>query len=183
MDGDHSVFWAGRKAVVAFGVLTLAFWFSRAVFPYRLPPLAPMPDFDGIVAEVKSTAPWIQQEAGLDAPADEIQRSLRRDYVTAIAMRWLQIALGATSGILIARRRRAGRLLAAALCAVLLAPFLFFQARLGWDGRLTAYWRGYAALSPGLVVDGVAVLTFYAVTLAYLTRARVGTQFSTRYPH
>jgi hypothetical protein len=180
VDREHNAFWAARKAVVAFGVLTVAFWLSRAVFPYRLPPLAPMPDFGGIVAEVKSAAPWIQQKAGLDAPADEIQRSLRSEYVTAIAMRWLQIALGAMSGVLIARRRRAGRWLAVALCAVLFAPFLFFQARLGWQGRFTPFWRVYAGFSPRLVVDDVAVLLFYAGTLAYLTRRRVGAQFSRR---
>jgi hypothetical protein len=180
VDGEHDVFWAGRKAMVAFGAFTVAFWLSRAVFPQELPPLAPMPDFSGLVAEAKSVPPWIQQKAGLDAPAGEIEAPLRREYVTAIAMRWLQIALGAASGVLIARRRRAGRWLAVGLCAVLLAPFLFFQARLGWQGRLTGYWRTYAEYSPRLVVDGVAVLLFYAGTLAYLTRRRIGTQFSAR---
>ena len=53
---EHRVFWAERRAVVAFGVLTVAFWLSRAVFPQALPPLAPMPDFGGLVAEA-STLP------------------------------------------------------------------------------------------------------------------------------
>jgi hypothetical protein len=180
VDRDHGVFWARRGTVVAFGVLTVAFWLSRVGFPNWLPPLAPMPDFEGIVAKVKSTAPWIQQEAGLDAPADEIQSSLRREYITAITVLWLQIALGATSGVLIARRRRAGRWLAVALCAVLLAPFLLSQAKLAWQGHFAEYWRAYATFSPRQVVDGVAVLLFYAGTLGYLTRRRVGTQFSTR---
>lgn len=179
MDGEHNAFSAGRKAMVAFGVLTVAFWLSRAVFPQALPPLAPMPDFSGLVAEAKSVAPWIQPKAGLDAPAGEIAASLRHEYITAITMRWLQIALGAAAGVLIALRRRAGRWLALGLCAVLLAPFLYFQVRLGWQGRLTGYWRTYAEYSPRLVADGVAVLLFCAGTLAYLTRRRVWTQFST----
>jgi hypothetical protein len=178
--GEQSVFWAERKAVVAVGVLTVVFWLSRAVFPQPLPPLASMPDFSGLVAEAKSAAPWIQQQVGLDSPADELERSLRREYVAAIAMTWLRIALGAASGVLIARRRRAGRWLALVLCAVLLAPFLFTQARLGWQGRFTTFWRVYAEHSPRLVVDRVAVLLFYAGTLAYLTRRRVAAQFSTR---
>jgi hypothetical protein len=177
---EQRVFWAERKAVIAFGVLTVAFWLSRAVFPQPLPPLAPMPDFSGLVAEAKSVAPWIQQKAGLDAPADDIERSLRREYATAVAGRWLQIALGAASGVLIARRRRVGRWLAVGLCVVLLAPELTVQARLAWEGHLTDYWRGFAEYAPRLLVDGILVLLFYAGTVAYLTRRRVGTQFSTR---
>jgi hypothetical protein len=181
MDGEHNSLWAGRKAVFAFGVLTLLFWLSRAVFPQPLPPLVSLPDFGGLVAHAKSAAPWIQQQVGVDAtPADELKRSLQREYVTAIAMRWIQIALGAMSGVLIARRRRVGRWLAVALCAVLLAPFLFAQARLAWQGHFAAYWRVYAEHSPRLVIDGVAVLLFYVGTLAYLTRRRIAMQFSMR---
>jgi hypothetical protein len=180
VDGEQNAFWAERRAVVAFGVLTVAFWLSRAVFPQALPPLAPMPDFSGLVTEAKSAAPWIQQQVGLDAPADEILASLRRGLLIEIAKRWLQIGLGVTSGVLIALRLRAGRWLAVGLCAVMLVPLLFTQARLGLQGRFTTFWRVYAEHSPRLVADGLAVLLFYAGTLVYLTQRRVGAQFSTR---
>jgi hypothetical protein len=48
------------------------------------------------------------------------------------------------------------------------------------EGHFATYWRVYAKHSPRLVIDGVAVVIFYAGTLAYLTRQRVAMQFSMR---
>jgi hypothetical protein len=61
----------------------------------------------------------------------------------------------------------------------MLVPLSFTQARLGWQGRFTTFWRVYAEHTR-LGVDTVAVLFFHAATLGYLTRRRVGAQFSTR---
>lgn len=180
MEGEHDVVWAGRKAVRGFGAVTVAFWLSRAMFPHPIPPLAPAPDLDGLVAKVKSAPAWIQEEAGLGVPEEDLVASLRREVAITLAVRWLQIALGAASGVLIVRRRQVGRRLALGLCSVLLALLLVAQARLGLEGHLTTMWRVYAEHTPRMVVDGVATLLFYVGTLAYLTRPAVAARFTSR---
>jgi hypothetical protein len=179
VDGERSVAWAGRRAITAFGAVTVLYWLSHAVFPAPIPPLVPLDiDISGLLKEIQ---PWIrEQNPALNRPDAEILASFRRELIVTFAKSWLQIAGGVASGILVARRRRSGRVLAIALCGALLAFFLLGQVGHIWNHRLVAYWVVLAERAPVIVVRTVVNVMFATATLAYLTRRPVALQFARR---
>jgi hypothetical protein len=178
VDGERSVAWAGRRAITVFGVVTVVFWLSFAVFPRPIPPLVPLPDVSGVLKEM---VPWIrQQDPALNRPDADVLASVRRDIVVILARTWLQVAAGVASGLLIARRRRSGRALAIALCGALLGFFLLSQGRHIWNHHLVALWTALAQHLPLTVLRWVIDVLFCVGTLAYLTRRQVAVQFARR---
>jgi hypothetical protein len=181
VDGDHTEFWTGHAAITAFGIVTVVFWLSQAVFPQVIPPLVPLPNFQGVAREVRGVAPSIREQVpSLNEPDRELVASLHREVLTAVAVRWAQIAAGVVSGVLIARQRRTGKWLAIALCTLLLALFLIAQCRLAWSGNFTASWAAKAHFVPRLMLHSLVTLLFYSATVAYLTRRQVALRFASR---
>lgn len=172
--------WSGRRAVTAFGLLTVAFWLSWTVFPQLIPPLAPLPNMEGMLGEI---APWMRQKVpGLDRPDNEVLASLRRQILWTFALIWFQIGSGVLAGVLIVRRKAAGRWIAITLCAVLLAQSLVSQARLANDGHLIDFWRALAHYAVRLFIRHVVDVLFLSGTLVYLTRRTVALQFARAAP-
>jgi hypothetical protein len=165
---------AKGKAIVAFGLITVGFWLSCAVFPELIPPLAhtPGPDLKGLLALIPA---WIrEQDPSMSRPDAEIIAALRREGFVIIARKWIEIAFGVTSGVLIARRHQTGRRLAITLCAVLLGWFALVQARsIWWNVDVIALWATMARRLPRHFARTVVNLLFYAVTITYLTRSPV----------
>lgn len=175
MQGDQRR-WSGRRAVTAFGLLTVAFWLSRAVFPQAIPPLVPLPDLSGLLGGV---APWIRQMSpALDRPDADVVASLRREILWTLAVLWFQIGSGVLAGILIVRRKPAGRWLALILGGVLLAGFLVAQGGLARDRHLIDFWSALALHAVPLFVRHLLDVLFLSATLVYLTRRPVALQFA-----
>lgn len=172
--------WSGRTALSAFGLLTVAFWLSWAVFPQLIPPLVPLPDLGGVLGEI---APWIRQKSpALDRPDADVLASLRREIFWSLALTWFQIGLGVLAGVLIVCRKRAGRWLAIILCAVLLARFLVFQGRLANDRHLIDFWRALAHYAVRPFIRNLVNVLFSSATVVYLTRRPVALQFGRAAP-
>lgn len=176
---ERNVAWGGRRAIIAFGGLTVLYWLSLAVFPALIPPLVRLDiDFSGILKEI---APWIrQQDPTLNKPDADVLAAVRREFIVVYAKIWLQIAAGVASGILVALRRPSGRVLAIALCGALLAYFVFSQGRHVWNHRLIAWWTAFAQHAPIIIVRTAVDVAFFVGTLAYLTRRPVALQFARR---
>jgi hypothetical protein len=165
--------------VTSFGAATVAFWLSLAVFPQRVYPLAPLPDAEQILGQVKGVQPWIREKVpSLKRPDEEIVASLRREVFFVFVRLWAEILAGAASGVLIARRSRIGRWLALALCGLSLASFIVGHFRLAWEHEFIAYWTSFARVLPMQFARSAVNVLFFVATLVYLTRRRVALQFA-----
>lgn len=165
----------GKRAITAFGILTVTFWLSRAVFPQPIPPVGPLPNIEGLLGEISA---WIREAVpSLNRPDREVIASFRRELLGTYILAWLTIATGVASGVLTARRRRAGRWLAIALCGGLLARVLFDQGRMIWEHQFIRHWTAAVQWVPRLFVRAILDVVFYGATLVYLTRRPVAGLF------
>ncbi len=144
-----------------------------ALFPVRIPPLGPWPNTGGLVQELRELPTWIRQLAGADRPDRELTATLDRQALAVYASRWLQIAVGVTSGILLLLRKRAGWVLAFTICAAFLALWVINQVRMllaPWP-HFMAYWTVTPRRAPWTFSRWVVDPVFHAATLVILALA------------
>jgi hypothetical protein len=160
-----------RHALLVFAWITIAFWASTAFFPQRIPPLGPWPDLGGALHGLPE---WIRQLAGLDGPEPEIASALERELLKVYALQWLTICAGVTSGALLLRRRRAGRVLAVTLSAALLGSWMISQVQklFGPDAHFVAYWTVTPRVAPWTFLSWMLHVAFYTATLVVLLSTR-----------
>lgn len=163
--------------LIAFGAATSVYWLTRAVLPFPIPPLVPMPDLAGVLRGID---PWIRELApALSRPDAEIVETLRRDVLLALVRAWTLIGLGVTAGLLITRRQSPGAWIAGSLAGLLLVAF----ARQQWTFVSEAgadFWRYWPMLlerHPRLLVRVVLDVSFSAFSVFFLLRASVRQRF------
>lgn len=169
-----------RKAIIAFGFVTCAFWLSKAVFPWRIPPLAPMPDFSVVVGRLAEASPWIREQfPALDKPDDVVLEDMRREFRVGLIRAWALIAAGALAGVLIVSRRAAGRWLALCLAVFVLAVTAAGYLREA-PGRGWTYFEQLASIArrfPLITLRSVLDMAFLAFTIWFLARRKIGGAF------
>jgi hypothetical protein len=156
------------RAVAFFGLLTMAYWASRALFPAPIPPFAPMPELGPLLGDVP---PWMRSiEPKLQTVTAE---TLRTSLMVQVVKAWAFIAAGFASGLLLLLRRRAGRWIALALCAWILAWAVIDRvamiARHGWEPFLRV-WSLLARMYPSFLASTLLEAVFCALTLVFLAR-------------
>lgn len=171
------------RRIAWFGAASCIYWLSRAVYPALLPPLSPMPDFSGVMAELAGLPAWLREQSPpLNRPAEQVLAGLRRDYLLAVGWAWVVIAAGLASAILVARRHRVGRWLAIGFAAVLLAQVIIMDARFvfAFSAPPWRYWSMMARLAPALAIRRWVDVAYCLSALVVLTRTSTQEMFEAR---